>query len=218
MQLKIIYKVLTIISAASVLIPICFSIWRIKTLNKSLRVLFFYLLLCLISDALSFTVMDYKSSINTIFNIFTFIECACVCFIYFLEYRKVITKLFVILLFFLFMGYSIKNFILEGRISENDSKVNAFEAGVIILISGMYFIKVLFDESISQPEKHYFYWINLAFTVYFGSAFLLFLTNDFIEHCSHKTTRLLWSIYLIINILSNILISTGICKMKATQR
>lgn len=214
MSLQELYKLISNIAAFSVLLPIFFSILRIKVLNKTLWALSIYLLLCFTSDRISLILIGSDDIANIVFNSFTIIECTIICFIYYNELIEKKTRFLIRLAlgFFLFLASWI--FVFRSGFNKVDSLVSTIEALLIIVISGLSFYHFFIDKKITSLGNHYFYWINVSFLLYFSTSLLLFLNTDFIENCSPRSSYLLWGLHQIISIACNILLSVGIWCMK----
>lgn len=219
MTLKEIYNIVCILAALSVLCPILMCCIKVEAPNKSLWALLFFLILCFISDAVSFVMMDNdnETNINFMFNIHTVLESVLIFFIYYREYNQPNTKYFVLGSFGLFTIYALIEFVWNGGYNEDDSRVITLEAILVIILSGLYFIKIVLDESITKPSNHYFYWINVSFLIYFSAALLIFMNSTFLNNCSPSTACTLYSIHLLVNIFCNVLFSIGIWKVNQIQ-
>lgn len=209
-----VFNLLTEISRYSVLIPIIASLIKIKALNKTLRALLFYLMACLLAEVLSFILFEEEKKVNIVFNCFTVLEGIIICYIYYIELLE--SKFRALALFALgFLLFSASYFfVVKHLLTERDNTVSTVEAVLIVILSGLYFYKLTLDNRFPKLETYYFYWINFAFLLYFGGAFLLFMNTDFIEKSSPTTVYTLWGLHQALNIISYILLSVGIWKLK----
>lgn len=210
-----VYNLVSFIAAGSVLIPIVIFLSKSKALNATLRALFLFLLLSLIADVTSLMLRQCEHAMNIIYNSFTILECGAILFIYLKMYERRWTKGLIVLLFLVFLIFALWSFGFRGGVNWNDENVSALEAGIVITVSGSYFLKILLDETVMvNAAKYYFFWINFAFLIYFCASFLIFKTSNFVNNCQPPLPYYLYGMHQIFNIICNILFSIGIWKMK----
>lgn len=219
MSLSEIYNLVCVFAAITVLCPIIVAFLRIKAFNKSLKALFLFLILCLISDITSFIIVntDNSNQIDIIYNTYTVLECICVLTIYFQEYKTRKSRSIILGCFILFIIFAAHQFFWMKKYILDDNSVNSMEAVLIIVLGGIYFIKIILDENLSKLTDQYFYWINLAFIIYFSASLLIFLNSSFLTHCSPAVACVLYSIHLIVNAFCNVLFSIGIWRVNRAQ-
>lgn len=210
------YSLLEKISIYSVIIPIFLSILKIKTLNKSLWVLVFYLIVCFLVDQLSLLLINSKNRANILSNSFTLIEYILISSIYYSNFSSRKSKLSIIIISSVFIFFSLLVFFVKGYYFV-DTIVSPAESALITIFAGFYLTIFLINTDVTKPLRYYFYWINLAFFLYFSASTILFLSSDFLSRCTTKTFFLIWGIHLILNIIKNIFLSIGIW-VKATTR
>lgn len=216
MALAEIYTLLERISAYSVYAPTLLCLFKIKALNRSLWAYFIYLIICIGSDRIGLVFVNDERVSNIIFNVFAIVECGILSFIYYCEFSERKSKILISVTFFAFLFFSIFIFLFQGKIDKADTVVSVIEACTISIYAGLYMVKFLVDRKIAKLERHYFYWINLAFLLYFSSAFLLFLNNDFLKQCTSRTAYVIWGLNLVLNSVTNIFTSIGIWMKRNT--
>lgn len=210
------YQILEHVSAFSVLLPVIILIIRFKALNKQLWALFLYFLFCIVAERLSLVFLPDEKKQNIVFNCFTIVEFSLLSFIYYHEAtRRSIKNLFLVTwLAFILYGAVVYN----KAIGKSENSVMALEAGIMILFTYLFIYRFYVDDNRIKPTRHYFFWINLAFLIYFSAAFLLVLTLDYINQADARTAMILWGIHNMIGVASNILISWGVWKVKPVRR
>ncbi len=210
-----VYNLVCIISASSVFAPIVVSLLKFKVLNTPLRTLFIFLVFCLAADLVSFFLFRYEQMTNVIVNSFTILESGAISFIYYKMYNKPFARACLAMAYLIFLIVAYYVFIAKGGIYRSDEIVSAFEAGLITIISGSYFIKIFSDENNVRLGEHYFYWINLSFLIYFVAAILVFKGSAFIDRCGEPLSYYLYGLHQVFNFICNLLFSVGIWKKKA---
>ena len=214
MSFQQLYKFLCIIAELSLLLPIALCFYKYRAFNNILKALLVFLILNLISDLISLTLVSDPIATNILFNIFTFFECSIIFFIYIQEYKTKSVKALIIILFTFFALYALKKFILDGKYISDDSDISVFEAIIVIFLSGVYFVKIIIDDNILQLGKYSFYWINLSFFLFFSASLLIVENIEFLNRCDTTIACYLYSLYQITNITCNILFSVGIWKTR----
>lgn len=208
------YEILEKFSAYSVYIPTLLCLYKIKALNKSLWALLVYLILCICTDQISWSIDGSQK--NFLFNGFTVLEYLLVVFIYYehLALKKI--KLGVIMLSIAFLFLSLFVFVIQRKYNSVDIIISSAESAILAIFGGYYLIILLIDPNILKLHKHYFYWINFGFLLYFSVAILLFLSNDYLKQCKPSTFYLVWGVHLILNTIKNVLFAVGVWMKRST--
>lgn len=208
------YKTLTYISAYSILIPLTSCFIKLKTFNLTLKILFIYLIVCVVPDALRILSGSlYTNYYYLIQNSFTLLECALLSSMYYLEFsgkaaRRLVagsTILFVILSLVLLLS-------LNGQ--QLNSFMTSAEACLMMVLSLSFFYKVHREMNIPRLRDYSFMLVNSAILVYFSTALILFLSADFIDNCPRHIFLVLWGMHDIVNIIYNSLFAIGIWRQK----
>ena len=133
MALSEAYNILCYISLVSVLIPILLFVLKIKAPNKSLRALFIYLFIYLVTDLIGFILMLQDKSTTILFNIFTIIEFELICYIFHSEINNFKAKKFIQAIGVLFLIFALSFF---GRhFDEGGDLVSSVEALLVVVFS-----------------------------------------------------------------------------------
>ncbi|MBL7911672.1 MAG: hypothetical protein JNJ41_11500 [Bacteroidia bacterium] len=209
------YGILEKFSAYSVCVPAFLCILKFRALNKSLWALFFYLLLCMLADYLSWVYNG--SNGNFVRNGFTLFEFIFVVFIYYEQLENTKLKLATLIVSLLFIVSCVFILTFQKKYNSTDTTLGSIESAIISILASSYLLIFLLDPKIVSWSKHYFYWINLGFLLYFSSGILLFLTFNFLKTCKPSTLYLIWGIHLLLNTIKNVLFATGIWMKKNTQ-
>lgn len=203
-----VYAILEKFSAYSVYIPAILCLYKIKALNKALWALFIYLVVCILTDQVSWS-MD-GSQKNFLFNAFTVLEYFFVSFIYYMKFESKKIRVGLIVISAVFLSLSFFIFAIERKHNSVDIIISSIESVILAIFGGWYLVKLLVDPSITKLHEDYFYWINFGFLLYFSVAMLLFLSNDYLKQCNPSTFYLVWGIHLILNTIKNVLFAVGI--------
>lgn len=208
------YKILTHVSILSVLVPLIICILKRKALHASMKALFVYLCICLLSDVLSFLFFKNEYLLNLIVNSFTVLECVIICIIYFLEFERKDSKIIVCLIAGIFLVLALWQFIFRSLFGQEDTFISSLEAIIIMILSATYVIKFLISQEIVNLKDYYFFWIVLSNLTYFSTAFIFFLFRHYIMNAPHKFSYLIWGFHDLINISCYVLFTIGIWKIQ----
>lgn len=208
------YTVLAKISALSVIVPLTvFGLW-FKLLDNSLRALFFYLLFCGVADLLSFISLEQNLPIYVILNSFAVLEFLAICYLYHKVFRERRFTRIISVSVFVFVCVAFVRFAVERLFNDEDNVVSTFASIIIAAFAGICLYKQLIDPRLVKLIEYNFFWINLAFLVYFSASFIIFSSNDFIVNSSETTSQIIWSIHQFLNIMANTFIFVGLWQAK----
>ncbi len=212
MNSSLIFSAISFISVVSVLVPLIVGVVRLRSLNLAMKVLFIYIVVSTLTETLN-TLFFFISKENYIVrNSFTLLETFFISWIYFIKFQSRRSRVSITLLF---AGYLILAFymlVIRHGFNQPDNVMNTVEAWFFIILTGLYFKKVITeinDVNISEP---YFIWINSAFLLYFSMGFFLFLFTVYLEKCGLQQYYYLYSLHLVTNIAFNIILAIGVWK------
>lgn len=214
METRTLFLTFLYTSALSVLIPLTCCILRFKALNRELRALFIYLVVSLVTEIISFVF-----SINSIPNyivrhIFTILECTLITYIYLHHFKAKPAGQAIRAAYFAFVILAFIVLVVANRINSQDSVLASYEACFFIVLSCITSYRLMEDLTVLKLSKHYFFWINAAFLIYFSMEFFLFLFDWYLEKCRISLYYLLYSFHLSSSVALNILLSVGVWKVK----
>ncbi len=214
MQIPLFFNLLRYLSIFSVLAPILVGVINYRTLNLTLRVLFFYLTFAAITDITSLILSFYNEQNFLIRNLYTFLECTFIVLIYYLKTDKLSYKKLLTYSYCAFLLIAILTMWVNRGFNRLDSVLNATEAFIVVTSGLFYFYFLMSDRDTSKMKESYFVWINSALIIYFGMVFFLFLFNEYLNKNGMKTYYSFQAFHLVNSIVYNILLAIGICKAR----
>ena len=207
------YKALYYISFGSLLVPFLLGAIKFKTLNNTLRVLFFYLLISVITEILSYLLPGKcLSCFYAVQNTFTILEGLFFVAIYLTIFTATVSKYIVATTGVIYIIFAASNFLSSKSYFGADNLVSMVETVIIISLSILFYFKVFIDLRVSKFNSYSFILLNSAVLIFFSSSFVLFLFDDLITHISRMTFEHLWSLHLVTNITYNIFLAAVIWK------
>lgn len=207
------FEQLTHLSSLSVIVPIIASLFRNKTLNKILRVLFLYLIISAVVEAISYFLTINSIQNFVVKNIYTVIEFTCITAIYFLEFEGKTAKRLIGISYIGFLCLSVLLLLILGNYNKQDNIINSTESWLVILFGAFYVFKLYNNFAIKNLLSYYFTWINFAILLYFSTSFFIFLFSEYLEKGGLENYYFVYSLHLISNISFNIILTIGIWKI-----
>jgi hypothetical protein len=208
------YEVLAKISALSVVIPLTFYLLRFKAIDRSLIALLCYLLFCGLADLFSFISLEYRLPIYIILNSFTALEFLSLFFLYYKVINKGKFTIIILISASVFFLVAIGRFAIQLLFNDEDNVVSTLASLIIAMLAGVCLYQQLINSAVTKLSNYHFFWINLAFLLYFSASFIIFSSNDFIVNSSGITAQIVWSIHQFLNIVANTLIFVGLCQTR----
>lgn len=210
MSLNTLYFLLANLSVLISLVPIIFSFFYFRAFNPQLRALFVYLLISVLTEVVAYYCGLYFKSNYWVFHIFTMIEGPLIFYIYYREFNQKKAS-------YIFLGCTLIVLtlgLIQFSFNASNNMVSSVEA---LLISGCalaWFYKVFVDMTIPKLTNYYFFWLNSGFLIYFLGPFFISIFEGTIRESDNAVLNFLWIIHVAINVLFNVLLTIGICKIK----
>lgn len=199
------------------LLPILIGLFRIVSIKYEIRLLLVLFILFFLRDILSNLLASVKENNLFIYNIFSFIELFFLALIFYnnprihsSRYRKtivwgVVISLFLGLLFYSKSDFSIIDFTIVRLYG--------------ILITIVFFERVLSEVRIKNILTYSMFWINSGWLLYFCGTFFIFLLSDKVlsRKAQPEIFQQYWDTNLIFYIFFCLLASIGIWFSKYDQ-
>ena len=185
-----------------------------------MRALFIYLIISAIIEILNPLVAPKcLQCYYALQNDFTLFEFSILSYLYYLQFKSLITKKSVALIIFLYLIYSIYELTSSDNYLKHNTQIQAVSSVVLISLCILNYFRILYEMGRNdiKQEEYYFTFINAAILIYFAASFILFLFGDFIDHCPKKTFRTIWSLNLLENIVYNCFFAVGIWKHRGLK-
>jgi hypothetical protein len=212
MLLHRVYQFLSFTSLGIVLIPLILCLIRLKALNKTVRVLLIYLVVCAITEAASYAFKGFYEYYKITQTSFTGLEFFLLSYIYYLEFRGKLAKKIILSLVFFYTAFAI--IVLTADYPQPNGLLSAVESCIMMSFSIAFFYKVQSEMNIPKLREYSFIAINSAVLIYFSTALVLFLSAEFLDHCPQNIFQVLWGLHDVGNIIFNIFLSIGIWRQK----
>ena len=212
LNITAILKILLYTGIFSTLLPLVFFLlFKKNNKEKELRVILFYIIYCIINEALNYYLQSIKSSnVVLVFSSFTVIEYSFFCYFIFLILPKKLIKKSIPFIWIAFLLFAAIDFFYINKTEKFDSFASGIESIIIILLCIYYLFSQVKISSNLLLYSTFNFWVIIAFLIYFsGTFFLYIMTENMWEDKAFR--KLYFVINISFNILKNILLCVAMC-------
>jgi hypothetical protein len=197
-----------------IIAPFLLSVVRYNRLSKALKIITWYLMLSLVTQAVSLIL--WKQSINNLplLHVFTVLEFGLLFAYYSFQNEPIFDRLWLYLVLVLFLLFAVLDaFVLESLHSFN-IYTRSLEAFIFIGCSVHWFIRSLTIESKAiAREQNTLKYLNAGFFIYFSGSLILFAFSNYINHLGRPLMMNIWTLHTLLLIVLYLFILTGFCKI-----
>ena len=211
-----ILNLITYTSSCSNLLPLVFFLlFKKNNKEKALRVIFYYILYCILNEILIYYLHGIRVKNDYIlFALFTVTEFSFFCFFYKYALPTKFIKKSIIPIWAIFTIFAFVDFFLINQMSAFDSIASGLESIFIILMCIYYLVVQLKGTNNLFVYSTSNFWIIITFLIYLSGTFFLYIMAE-----NMMKTKAFIIQYIVINsafnILKNILLSIAML-MKST--
>lgn len=215
--LYVIYIGLIYISLASTLPPFTTGLIKYKVLSPQLRTLFFYILVCIAVEILSYiAAKGHVKVFHAIQNLFTVIECEFFLYLFFLEFKSNSTRKIIFIVSILYLLLCALTVFFIATPFKPNNITNTAEACLMMFFAFTYFFRMRGPGSTKFKDQPFF-WINTAILLYFMTTFVVFIFSGKLANKEAPIGFLLFaSLQRIINISFNTIFAISLWKARRT--
>lgn len=154
-----------------------YFIFKRKDKGKSLKVILFYIIYCILNEVLLIFLSHLRSrdTIFIIFSSFNVIEFSFFCFFYWYALPKSLIRNIILILWILFLMFSTTDFFYINRERNFDSFTSGVENILIILLCIYYLIVHLKENYNLSIYSTFDFWVIIAFLIYLSGTFFLYI-------------------------------------------
>jgi hypothetical protein len=176
--------------------------------------LFIYVFISFIADIIGlYLINDYE--IRTTFQyFFTIFEILVISTMYLAIVTNVYFKLSIKLLSLLFIVFNILYLLFSKSFLKSFYYFEQIEAFLIVIYSISYLYEKIKNSDLLNVSENYFFWINSAFLMHFGSIFILVLFMPLFDTANTYNMNILGLYYNLISLLFQTFLTIGVWKIK----
>jgi len=195
----------------STILVVVIGIIKYKTLNLPLRVLFYLIILSLLTDFTCYLLVNFNMYNLWVINTYTILEFLFFS-IFYLSILKSIKQIKLLSLFYLLSLIAVTIITFAQSFTLHLSQITlGIESIIFICSSAIYFNLMLKKLEYSTPWSNPLFWLNSAILIYFSGCFFVFI---FSEYRAFKLVIMVWDLHNIIRIIFNMLIIIGFWKAR----
>ncbi|QGY42865.1 hypothetical protein GM418_04100 [Maribellus comscasis] len=200
----------------SILVPFIAGIFNFRYFDKNLKIIFSFVCYGTANEVftrLLFWLADVKNAMPLL-HLYGAISLGLLFAFYFYVLKSLIDKRIYLILTFVFFIYWVVNSLFIQSIFEYPSLPSSLGDILIILLSIMYFYKVMMEAKIVKLADEPSIWINTAILIYYtGNLFFYILFNNILE-VSREFSKITVYYYSALMALFYILIAVGFLKAR----
>ena len=187
-----------------------FLLFKLRTKEKSLRVIFVYIIYCSANEFLTIYFHAYHpEKLFILFSVFTIVEFSLFCLFYFYITLNKKIKILILPVWVLFLLFAALDFFVVNKMNDFDSVASGVESILIILMCIYYLVVQIKGSNNLLVYSTTGFWIIITFLIYLCGTFFLYIMA---ENMINKD-RAFRVQYIVINsafnILKNILLSAA---------
>lgn len=198
-----------------ILIPLLIAAMNFKSYTSDLKVIFYYLTLATVTQAVSFAF--WKQSVNNfpILHVYTIVEYLLLLWFYSVVLKEFISKYMFIVLSIAFPIFSIINSLYIENIYAFNTYGRSLEALIFIFLSISWFVKIVAEDEETRIMGKAINYINSGFLVYFAGSIAMFSYSSYVAQMSEVHRVNVWTIHTVLAVQLYILIAIGLWKARA---
>lgn len=197
----------TAVLAGQCLVALCLliGILRFKALNTEQRILFTLIGLTGLVELTSRILWMNKISNLFLYHIYAVVEFSLLSILYVRHLKGLIKPVYIEVVIAGFVLFAILNSIFFQSLRQFNSNVTFTECLLLIILSILYFYKLLRDLNHKKLEYEPMFWISMSVLTYFSGALILFhVANDLIP-IPEKERVAVWGVHALFNIVHYLL-------------
>lgn len=193
-----------------ILIPLLplmfFFLFKRNSHQKTLRVILFYIIYCIINEALGYYLQrEQNSNFAFVLYSFTIIEYSFFCYFIYLILPKNFAKKSIPFLWIFFIIFTVIDYVFYNKGREFDSFSVGVEAIIVISLCAYYLFSQVKGSNDLLIYSTFNFWVVITFLLYFSGTFFLYLFTDKML-MSPQFQKLYFIINISFNIFKNILL------------
>jgi hypothetical protein len=208
------FLIIAYISIFSVFIPLVCSIIQWNKIPSDISALRWLLVAGVLSEALGLTLREFSISNLWVYDGFMFLQFSILLYIFSRQFERKA------MLVIAFMGIGV--FYLVALVYLTGSSVslvrsNAVDGLVLVIVSLVFFYKLLTELKVIHIHRLPILWISFATLFYYSGNFFVFLASSYLEK-DPETFFLFWTLHNVLNVIKNILFAVALWQSYRTMR
>ncbi len=191
-----------------------FLFFKGREKEKTLRVIFYYIVYCIINEAIGYYLHEINKSDFILFALYTLLEFTFFSLFYYYALPKKPVRKVVPIMWALFFIFECIDFFLINQMNAFDSFAVGVESILIILLCIYYLVIQLKGTNTLFVYSTFNFWVIITFLIYLsGTLFLYVMAENMIQNREFRIQYIV--INSVFNVIKNILLSIAML-MKPT--
>ena len=208
------YLIIGYSSILSVLIPLSFATIQWDKLPQDISTLRWLLIIGLISDVFGSILGSYGIHNLWVGDVFMFIQFSVLLYIFSRQFQR---KNVFLAAFLSIVIFYLSAFLFANQAIVTLVQSNAVDGLLLIVISVVFFYKLLSELKVSNIHRLPILWVSFATLFYYSWNFFVFLACGYLER-DPDTFILFWMLHNVLNVIKNILFAIALWQSYRTMR
>lgn len=196
------------------LLPLLLSIVGFKAYPLKLKIIAGYLLLALVTQALSFAFWKQRINNYPILHVYTIIEYLLLLWFYSTLLTDFIPRAAFLALAVAFPAFAVIDSVYIEHIYTFNTYGRSLEALIFIFLSISWFVKIVAEDEKTRQLGRAINYINGGFLIYFAGSIAMFSYSSYVEQMTVAHRINVWTIHTILAVQLYILIAIGLWKAR----
>jgi len=176
------------------------------------KYLILLMICCLAAELTTRALWHFEKNNLWVSHVFTPIESTLLLLFFAKKFKKVISKL-ILVLAACFVVLAVVNMFFFDSLFRMNALAKSIECVLLIGVSLLLWVKVMKDLKIQRLMSTTVFWINSAVLLYFSSTVLLFIFSQLILK-SQELSIWIWTFHFVFMVIYYVLFSIGLWKIK----
>lgn len=194
------------LSIASVLIPLSLAGLQWKKIPREITELRWLLVAGLIIDIIARTLGILSINNLWVYDVFMFIQFTILLYIFSKQFS---TKTLFVITYVAIVGFYLISLLFLPPAMKSLVRSNAVDGLVLIIVSILFFYKLLSELKVVNIHRLPVLWISFATLFYYSGNLFVFLAATYLE-TDPDYLRVFWILHNVLNIIKNILFAIGL--------
>jgi len=178
---------------------------RFRKLSFDQRILLCLLACTLVAEAVSVLLWHFKMNNNFVYHVYSVFEVFFLGTLYIRNLQGLLPAVYLKACIGLLGVFAMVNTLFFQSLKEFNSNVTFVESLLLIILSTLYFYKLLRDLEHRKLEREPMFWINMSVLTYFSGALLLFHVANELLSLPEEERAAIWGTHALFNIIHYLL-------------
>jgi hypothetical protein len=186
--------------------PLVSGLLQLKHLDKYLRLIIWLAAASLVSDGVSFILINQGVNTWPIVNVFLIVQFSAMFTLLSHERKSVVLNI----VFFACLAFALFDYAFL-QTPRTFNSFTSYVAGMVIIVSALtYLYHLLIAMPVEKVQTLPLFWITFGALIYYGGTLFLFLFNNYLIAHLPERHQTIWILHNVLNITKNAFLFTAI--------